>query len=313
MQSRTWARTRGAVQWKIGRRWMSSVFNEQREAGLADVECEVLGHLVPVDDGADLEGNLGLAARRLPGARETAAAISARARSVAARRSRRLRVRAGEIGIAAHDEPFARKVGGRNGRDVTLVEQRHLQGPAFGERPDGRRTQRRDPVEPGRGDLGVETCLRDHPAVADQHHVLEREAGLDLVDLSGERARVGGIALEHFDGHRTTVCGAQQAVDDLQLALLAVAIGAELGEFAAASLQIVRRHVVEPAQYVNVAPVEQVYPAVRTNKPLDRVLTDVEASPGVILYTLLDQSRCSIAAFDGGFESLMLQFDNLSF
>src|ERR1700720_1198788 len=37
------------------------------------------------------------------------------------------------------------------------------------------------------------------------------------------------------------------------------------------------------AQYVNVAPVEHVYPAVRTNKQLDRVLTDIEASPGVIL------------------------------
>jgi [pyruvate, water dikinase]-phosphate phosphotransferase / [pyruvate, water dikinase] kinase len=47
------------------------------------------------------------------------------------------------------------------------------------------------------------------------------------------------------------------------------------------------------AQYVNVAPVEHVYPAVRTNKQLDRVLTDVEASPGVILYTLLDQSLIS--------------------
>ena len=44
------------------------------------------------------------------------------------------------------------------------------------------------------------------------------------------------------------------------------------------------------AQYVNVAPVEHVYPAVRTNKQLDRVLADIEASPGVILYTLLDQS-----------------------
>ena len=43
------------------------------------------------------------------------------------------------------------------------------------------------------------------------------------------------------------------------------------------------------AQYVNAAPVEHVYPAVRTSKQLDRVLADIEASPGVILYTLLDQ------------------------
>jgi [pyruvate, water dikinase]-phosphate phosphotransferase / [pyruvate, water dikinase] kinase len=43
------------------------------------------------------------------------------------------------------------------------------------------------------------------------------------------------------------------------------------------------------AQYINASAVEHVYPAVRTNKQLDRVLTEIEASPGVILYTLLDQ------------------------
>ncbi len=44
------------------------------------------------------------------------------------------------------------------------------------------------------------------------------------------------------------------------------------------------------AQYVNAAPVEHVYPAVRTNKQLDRVLSEIEESPGVVLYTLLDQA-----------------------
>jgi hypothetical protein len=40
----------------------------EREARLADGELELLGHLAPVDDGADLEGNPGLAAQRLAGA-----------------------------------------------------------------------------------------------------------------------------------------------------------------------------------------------------------------------------------------------------
>jgi [pyruvate, water dikinase]-phosphate phosphotransferase / [pyruvate, water dikinase] kinase len=44
------------------------------------------------------------------------------------------------------------------------------------------------------------------------------------------------------------------------------------------------------AQYVNAVPVEHVYPAVRTHRQLDRVLTEIEDSPGVILYTLLDQA-----------------------
>ena len=38
------------------------------EAFFADHEVEVLGHFVPVDDGADLERNRGLAAQRLAGA-----------------------------------------------------------------------------------------------------------------------------------------------------------------------------------------------------------------------------------------------------
>ena len=42
------------------------------------------------------------------------------------------------------------------------------------------------------------------------------------------------------------------------------------------------------AQYASMAPVEHIYPAVRTNKQLDRVLADIEGEPGVILYTLLD-------------------------
>ena len=73
----------------------------------------------------------------------------------------------------------------------------------------------------------------------------QREALLDLVDLRGERARIGGVALEYLDRHRAAVRRAQQAVDDLQLALLAVAVVAALRQFAAAPLHIARRHVVE--------------------------------------------------------------------
>ncbi len=42
------------------------------------------------------------------------------------------------------------------------------------------------------------------------------------------------------------------------------------------------------AQYAKVMPVEHVYPLVRTVKQLDRVpFTEIEESPGIILYTLL--------------------------
>ncbi len=54
------------------------------------------------------------------------------------------------------------------------------------------------------------------------------------------------------------------------------------------------------AQYIGVHPVEHVYPAVRNSKQLDRVLAEIEAEPGIVLYTLLDEAlverletRCS--------------------
>src|SRR5258708_33674712 len=43
------------------------------------------------------------------------------------------------------------------------------------------------------------------------------------------------------------------------------------------------------AQYANVTPVEHGYPLVRTQKQLDRVLMEVEESPGIMLFTLLDK------------------------
>jgi regulator of PEP synthase PpsR (kinase-PPPase family) len=41
-------------------------------------------------------------------------------------------------------------------------------------------------------------------------------------------------------------------------------------------------------QYVGMAPIEHIYPAVRSPHQLDRVLSDIEEEPGVVLYTLLD-------------------------
>src|ERR1043166_126935 len=42
------------------------------------------------------------------------------------------------------------------------------------------------------------------------------------------------------------------------------------------------------AQYATVSPIEHIYPLVRSGKQLDRVLAEIEASPGLVLYTLLD-------------------------
>jgi regulator of PEP synthase PpsR (kinase-PPPase family) len=42
------------------------------------------------------------------------------------------------------------------------------------------------------------------------------------------------------------------------------------------------------AQYANVAPVEHMYPMVRSRRQLDLALSEIAESPGVVLYTLLD-------------------------
>jgi regulator of PEP synthase PpsR (kinase-PPPase family) len=43
------------------------------------------------------------------------------------------------------------------------------------------------------------------------------------------------------------------------------------------------------AQYTSVTPVEHIHPLVRTRKQLDRVLAELDESPGIVLYTLLDR------------------------
>ncbi|OQW61228.1 MAG: phosphoenolpyruvate synthase regulatory protein [Proteobacteria bacterium SG_bin9] len=47
------------------------------------------------------------------------------------------------------------------------------------------------------------------------------------------------------------------------------------------------------AQYANVTPVEHVYPLVRSQKQLDRVLAEIEESPGIVLFTLLEEDLVS--------------------
>jgi [pyruvate, water dikinase]-phosphate phosphotransferase / [pyruvate, water dikinase] kinase len=47
------------------------------------------------------------------------------------------------------------------------------------------------------------------------------------------------------------------------------------------------------AQYAKVTAVEHIYPLVRTAKQLERVLDEIEESPGIVLYTLLEDNLTS--------------------
>ena len=49
------------------------------------------------------------------------------------------------------------------------------------------------------------------------------------------------------------------------------------------------------AQYTKMPPVEHVYPLVRTQKQLDRVLAEIEEAPGIVLYTLLEDDLVEAA------------------
>lgn len=43
------------------------------------------------------------------------------------------------------------------------------------------------------------------------------------------------------------------------------------------------------AQYAGVLPIEHVYPLIRSMTQIDRVLQEIEANPGIVLYTLVDK------------------------
>ena len=47
------------------------------------------------------------------------------------------------------------------------------------------------------------------------------------------------------------------------------------------------------AQYEGVSAIEHVYPLVRSAKQLDRVLSEIDAAPGIVLYTLVDRELTS--------------------
>ncbi|HXZ22733.1 MAG TPA: pyruvate, water dikinase regulatory protein [Pseudolabrys sp.] len=48
------------------------------------------------------------------------------------------------------------------------------------------------------------------------------------------------------------------------------------------------------AQYANVSPVEHLYPMVRSKKQLDHALAEIAESPGLVLYTLLEEDLIQI-------------------
>ena len=216
------------------------------QGGVGDGDVEVFGHLVLVDDLADLEPDPvrtgqpagGDGGDRGPGCLRWREQLAAFAGPLG-----------GQERVAAGDEAFPGVVGVADLGEVVLVEQGRLQRPAFGgEGLDRRCPQRGQPAQVGpvgtdRGDPGV----GDHPAVPDHHQLGEPEPVPHHLDRLDERGRVGGVAGEHLDRDRTAGWVGEQSVLDLGPVLLPVPGVAPFRQRAVAALhpgggQVEQRH-----------------------------------------------------------------------
>ena len=75
--------------------------------------------------------------------------------------------------------------------------------------------------------------------------MLKTKVLAQLHDLRHQRLGIGGIALVDRDGHRATGARGQQAVVDLQLVLLAVAVMTDLTQRAVRAFEVAGGQVIE--------------------------------------------------------------------
>jgi hypothetical protein len=85
--------------------------------------------------------------------------------------------------------------------------------PALGRTP--RRRASADPVHAGRLQVCSDARRGDHTAIAHQHHAVDAEAILELLDLRAQRHRIGRVAVEHLDRDRQSVSCSQQTIHGL--------------------------------------------------------------------------------------------------
>jgi hypothetical protein len=192
---------------------MASVRRENSKAAFADRQVEVLGHLVLVDDASDSHADGIFSSepsapdhvcdlRELTlGGFEEALPLSG--------------AKFGEVVILARDQPLAGEVGMLELEEVTLVEDPKLQMSGVDQRANRSGLERGDPgyalVLGERRDL----LLRNHSAVADDHHASDSELRPRLVDLGQERFRIARVAFEYRDRDRASTLVGQKAVVDL--------------------------------------------------------------------------------------------------
>ena len=139
--------------------------------------------------------------------------------------------------IAAGNQPAAGLFRVVQFHQVALVEETQLQDTLLVQSLDVRGPEGGEPIQPHRLQVG-DPGLGDHAAVADHHQVRETVFVAQALDLRLQRGRVGLIAREDLDRYGTTLARRQQAVGDLLLALLAVAVVPEGRQRALATLDV---------------------------------------------------------------------------
>ena len=160
----------------------------------------------------------------------------------------------GQRGVVAAHQPLAGKLRGGDLEEVLLVKQRQLQRALLDEGLDLRGAQRADPIQLGWAHLVADARVGEHAPIPDQADPAQPEPVLELGDLGGQGFRVGGVALEHLDGHRYPGGRAQQPVDDLQPAFHPVAGVPDRPQRAGAALKRRRGHVIEHQRAVGQMP-----------------------------------------------------------
>src|SRR5215510_14719005 len=230
--------------------------------------------------------------------RATAAAMRASSRSVAASRSSRRRARSA---ANAWLRQTIRRSPGKSGEVIAAMSR--SSNSDICNAPASRKIliagARKAVIQSSSAALRSAVMrLGDHAAIptrqarglkaADQHHMIKTEAFFGLGHLAGQGHRVSGTAVEDLDRHRTAVRGAQQTVDDLQFAALAVTVVAVLGQRAAAAFHVARRDVVEHQGAAG--------QVVFGKRRLDRRLADGKPVEGDVELVLIDRAEAELLA-----------------
>src|SRR5712692_6453461 len=213
------------------------------ESLIANGQDHVLGYLVLVDDFADAHADGGLP---FEGAARSHAThgLEFSGRGVK-KRLALVGTQQGQLRVAARHESFAGKIRMRDFEQVALVEQTELEVPPVDELSNGAGPESGNPIDALSLLEFIDLLLRNHSAITHEDELVDGKRLLQFLDLRHQGLRVAGVPLEHGHGDGTPPRVREQAVVDLELAALAIAVVPERCQRAGRSLKVARAQVVQ--------------------------------------------------------------------